>query len=83
MKLRFTWRAAQGPAAIADYILEQSPQAALRVALRYLSQVADYKNIIDKKKAPVKGPISLVMHHVMMMIMVVVVVVVHFAGAGD
>jgi hypothetical protein len=34
--------------------------------------------VADKKKAPVKGPISLV---VMVMVMMVVVVV--FAGAGD
>jgi hypothetical protein len=48
------------------------------------SKVADCKNMIDeKKKAPVKGPISLVVHHVVMMMMMLVVVVVHFAGAGD
>jgi hypothetical protein len=32
-----------------------------------------------KKKAPVKGPISLATHHVVMM----VVMVVHAAGTGD
>jgi plasmid stabilization system protein ParE len=39
MKLRFTSRAAQDLAEIADYILEQSPQAALRVRAAILESL--------------------------------------------
>lgn len=39
MKLRFTSRAAQDLAEIGDYILEQSPQAALRVRAAILESL--------------------------------------------
>jgi toxin ParE1/3/4 len=64
MKLRFTPRAAQDLAGIADYILERSPQAALRVRaaiLESLQSLTLFPHVGRQQKA--EGVRKLVTRH--------------------
>jgi toxin ParE1/3/4 len=55
MKLRFTPRAARDIVGIADYILEHSPQAALRVRaaiLESLQSLILFPHVVDGRDKP-------------------------------